>query len=146
MPNWPHCCNTHRAILNKNIGFFQLQPYLLSCNIIYYIFNIYIKCRCKLWGLWMSAHRRMIKCWRWAKRRSIPLVQSKCNMFQTLEDDFHFVLICFLYYTKDVNIFLRISTLNADLVHVCVILLIWLHQKMKLCYATYVFMFTKNFY
>lgn len=79
---------------------------------IYYIYTciyVYIKCRCSLLRLPVSAHRLMIKCGRWTKRGPIPLDQRKCNMCQTLEDDFHFVLICSLFYkTKRKYIFVDI--------------------------------------
>jgi len=45
----------------------------------------------------VSAHRLMIECGRWAKPNPILFDQRICNICQTLEDEFHFVLICSLY-------------------------------------------------
>jgi len=76
-----------RALFYKNIASFQLQSYLLSCNISTF--------RQSISRLRVSAHRLMIECGRWAKPN--PFDRRICNICQTLKDEFHFVLICSLY-------------------------------------------------
>jgi len=84
--NWNDRLNlTSRALFYKSIASFKLQPYL-SCNIS--------KFRQSLSRLRVSAHRLMIECGRWAKPNPISFDQRTCNICQTLEDEFHFVLIC----------------------------------------------------
>ena len=46
----------------------------------------------------MSAHRLEVEAGIWHKPNTIPYNERKCQLCNTLEDEFHFLLECPLYY------------------------------------------------
>ena len=46
----------------------------------------------------VSAHRLAVEAGRWHQPNKIPYNERKCQLCNTLEDEFHFLLECPLYY------------------------------------------------
>ena len=45
----------------------------------------------------MSSHRLQIEAGRWHRPQSIPLNERKCKIYNSVEDEFHFILECTEY-------------------------------------------------
>ena len=68
---------------------FTFQPYLNVCGIT--------KIRYYLTRLRVPSHRLYIESGRWAKPNPVPVEDRQCNICNTLEDEYHFLLECSLY-------------------------------------------------
>jgi len=69
-----------------------LNSYLKCVKIEKFIFAL---CRFR-----MSAHRLAVEAGRWHKPNKIPYNERKCQLCNTLGDEFHFLLECPLYYDQ----------------------------------------------
>jgi hypothetical protein len=88
--NWHSRLNdSSRALFYRNIASFQSQPYL-EC------FSMNKFCQA-LSRLRVSSHRLQIESGRWARPVRIEINERKCNLCGLLEDEFHFVIECYLY-------------------------------------------------
>ena len=85
-----------RADFYKTFARFQMQPYLEKVNIC-----IFSKAFSKLR---VSSHRLEIEAGRWTRPRAIPRDDRKCHVCEILEDEFHFVIECPMYYDIFQNI------------------------------------------
>ena len=81
--------NSSRAIFYSRIANFRFQPYIDTLNIR--------KIRNSLARLRLSSHRLCIETGRWNKPVSTPLSDRKCTFCNTLEDEYHFVMVCCLF-------------------------------------------------
>ena len=45
----------------------------------------------------LSSHRLMIGTSRWHRHHSIPYEERKCIVYETIEDESHFILECYKY-------------------------------------------------
>ena len=81
--------DSSRALFYNHIASFTFQPYLDFVDIF--------KFRKCMSMLRVSSHRLCIETGRWAKPNVIPLYERKCNMCDSIEDEYHFVLECSLY-------------------------------------------------
>jgi len=81
--------DSSRANLYKHIASFKFQSYLNVSKIT--------KFRVSMSRLRLSAHRLCIETGRWTKPYSIPVNERKCLTCNVIEDEYHFVLECFMY-------------------------------------------------
>ena len=73
------------------------------------------KYRYALTRLRTSSHRLAIETGRWTKPHSTPRFERKCQLCNTLEDEFHFMLECPLY--RDVRVkYIRKYYVNCEVV------------------------------
>ena len=56
------------------------------------------KFRTALSKLRLSSHRLEVETGRWARPNAIPFSERVCNVCNKLEDEFHFVLECSIYF------------------------------------------------
>ena len=82
--------NSSRARTYRLFCSFGLNSYLKCVKIEKFKFAL---CRFKV-----SAHRLAVEAGRWHKLNKIPYNERKCQLCNTLEDEFHFLLECALYY------------------------------------------------
>ena len=82
--------NSSRARTYRLVCSFSLNSYLKCVKIEKFKFAL---CRFKV-----SAHRLAVEAGRWHKLNKIPYNERKCQLCNTLEDEFHFLLECPLYY------------------------------------------------
>ena len=78
-----------RAIFYRCIANFEFSPYLDMITVK--------KFRLALAKLRTSSHRLEVEMGRWARPERTALENRKCKHCQTLEDEYHFILICPLY-------------------------------------------------
>ena len=78
-----------RTIVYKSIANFGFSPYLDMITVK--------KFRLTLAKLRTSSHRLEVEMGRWARPERTALENRKCKHCQTLEDEYHFILICPLY-------------------------------------------------
>ena len=83
--------NSTRALFYKSVATFQFQPYLDKINVS--------KFSQALSRLRVSSHRLAVESGRWARPNRIPLSERNCFLCQTLEDEYHFILVCPAYDT-----------------------------------------------
>ena len=89
MQNWHARLETStRARFYNTFANFYYQNYLDDINVERF--------RTSLSKLRLSSHRLVVEVGRWAKPNKIPYESRKCNICDTLEDEFHFVLECAL--------------------------------------------------
>ena len=108
--------NSSRALFYNAFRSFELQPYLKTCNLM--------KFRQSLTRLRVSSHRLEVESGRWNKPNPKPLLERKCKLCDTLEDEYHFVIVCPMYndirhlyikqfYTKRPSMYKFISLINC---------------------------------
>ena len=81
--------NSTRAICYLTYAKFQISK----------VFRLFEHCeiqKCLSW-LWLSSHRLQVEVVRWAKPNKIPYENRKFQIYNVLEDEFHFLLECPLY-------------------------------------------------
>ena len=82
--------NSTRAIFFREIIDFDFQWFFKCLDVQ--------KFRIAFTRLIVSSHNLKVEFGRWHKPRSIPLADRKCTICDKLEDEFHFILECSLYY------------------------------------------------
>ena len=79
-----------RASLYRNVSKYIFhQSYLDSISVV--------KFRITLMRLHSAAHRLLIETGRWVKPKPIALENHKCIICNSIEDEFHFILVCPMY-------------------------------------------------
>ena len=81
--------NSTRARFYINIAYFRHHRYLELLKVEKY--------RRSLCRLRVSSHRLEVERGRWAKPNKIPLDNRKCRFCEVLEDEYHFILECYIY-------------------------------------------------
>ena len=82
--------NSTRARCFLTLADFKYREYLDVLNIMKY--------RKSLSRLRLSSHRLEVKVCRWAKPNKIPYQNRKCKVCNVLEDEFHFLVECPLFF------------------------------------------------
>ena len=81
----------NQAIVYKHISSFDFKPYLNKLNISKFIYS--------MTKLRVSSHRLSMQSGRWSKPNPTPLSERNCLFCNFLEDEYHFVRECNVYYT-----------------------------------------------
>ena len=82
--------NSSRALFYRSVSQFRFQDYLEIVTVK--------KFRTALAKLRLSSHRLEVETGRWARPNAIPFSERVCYVCNKLEDEFHFVLECPIYF------------------------------------------------